>query len=297
METLLTITSSNTFLMVLIGTSLLGILCGTLGAFVVLRQEALLGDGLAHSALPGIVLAFWIVGTKSLPILIMGALFGALLATYCLITALRKINLPFDGMLAATLATFFALGVTLLSVVQKQGNANQAGLKQFIFGQASTILEQDIYFIIIIAIPLLLTLALLWKEFSFLAFDAAYGMTLGFSMKVLQALLYCMIAVSVLLSLQAIGIILTSALLIAPFLAARQWCCTLGESVVLSAFIGGLSAFCGTYVSSAWAWGGVPTGPSIAIFACTFALVSILFVPKRGVVYKQYILWRERGQA
>ena len=163
METLLTITSSNTFLMVLIGTSLLGILCGTLGAFVVLRQEALLGDGLAHSALPGIVLAFWIVGTKSLPILIMGALFGALLATYCLITALRKINLPFDGMLAATLATFFALGVTLLSVVQKQGNANQAGLKQFIFGQASTILEQDIYFIIIIAIPLLLTLALLWK--------------------------------------------------------------------------------------------------------------------------------------
>lgn len=285
--------SNYTFIMVFIGTTLLGLLCGGLGAFLVIRRESLMGDGLAHSALPGIVVAFWLIGSKHSMILIIGALISVVIAVALLFLLVKIIKLPFDGSLAAVLSTFFGLGIMCLSMIQKAGNSNQSGIKQFVFGQAATMMANDVYLIIGLTVAVACIVSVCWKELFVLVFDEQYGNSIGISMNRWKIILYFMVTLVVLLSLQVVGVILTSAMLIAPCLTARQWCDTWKGTVISSSCIGGLAAFCGTYVSILFT--SVPTGPSIAVFSCTLGLLSILIAPKRGVLYKWAMaLYRSR---
>ena len=276
------ILSDYTFQVVLAGTVVLGILCGVMGCFIVLRREALLGDGIAHSAYPGIILAFMILGVKDLEGLLLGAFVSALVALMIILGALRYTRLPFDGLLASVLSGFFGFGIVLVSIVQRAGNSHQAGLKQFIFGQASTILYRDVLFIVCLAIPIILLTITFWKELKIAAFDPEYGQALGFPMNRLHALLGFMVTITVLSALQAVGIILMSAMLVAPAVGARQWTEKLGTMVVTAAVCGGIASAGGTYISSLE--GKLPTGPVIVILAVLFVVFSLLFAPKRGLI-------------
>ncbi|MFT3985976.1 MAG: iron chelate uptake ABC transporter family permease subunit, partial [Lachnospiraceae bacterium] len=222
MNSVIALFSDYTFQTVALGSALLGLISGVLGSFAVLRKQSLLGDGISHSALPGVVMAFVLLGSKNTEILLLGALISGLLATLFIVSIVRYTRVKFDSALALVMSVFFGLGLVMLTYVQKIPNSNQAGLKRFIFGQASTLLQRDIILMVICGLILLALVLLFWKEFKLFTFDADFAQSLGFSPKRLNLLLSFMIVLAIIIGLQAVGVILMSAMLITPAVAARQ---------------------------------------------------------------------------
>ena len=180
MDSVLALFSDFTFQTVALGSALLGLISGVLGSFAVLRKQSLLGDGVSHSALPGVVMAFVLLGSKNTEVLLLGALLSGLLATLLIVGVVRHTRVKFDSALALVMSVFFGLGLVLLTYVQKIPNSNQAGLKRFIFGQASTLLQRDIVLMTVCGLILLALVLLFWKEFKLFTFDADFAQSLLF---------------------------------------------------------------------------------------------------------------------
>lgn len=292
MNSVIALFSDYTFQTVALGSALLGLISGVLGSFAVLRKQSLLGDGISHSALPGVVMAFVLLGSKNTEILLLGALISGLLATLFIVSIVRYSRVKFDSALALVMSVFFGLGLVMLTYVQKIPNSNQAGLKRFIFGQASTLLQRDILLMVICGLLLLTLVLLFWKEFKLFTFDADFAQSLGFSPKRLNLLLSFMIVLAIIIGLQAVGVILMSAMLITPAVAARQWTNKLWIMVMLSALFGAVSGVIGTAASSLVP--KLPTGPAIVICISTIVVISVLFAPGRGILHRIYVRRRNR---
>jgi manganese/zinc/iron transport system permease protein len=286
MAAFLGILGDYTFQTVALGSALLGLISGVLGCFAVLRKQSLLGDGVSHAALPGVVMAFILLQSKNTEVLLLGALLSGLLATFIILGIVRYSRIKFDSALALVMSVFFGLGLVLLTYVQKIPNSNQAGLNRFIFGQASTLLQKDIIIMAICGAVLLFLVGLFWKEFKLFSFDSDFAQSLGFSPKYLNLLLSFMIVLAIIIGLQTVGVILMSAMLIAPAVAARQWTKRLWVMVLLSAIFGAVSGVVGTALSSLYA--KLPTGPAIVVCVSVFVLVSVLFAPGRGIIHRLY---------
>ncbi len=286
MDSVLALFSDFTFQTVALGSALLGLISGVLGSFAVLRKQSLLGDGVSHSALPGVVMAFLLLGSKNTEVLLLGALLSGLLATLLIVGVVRHTRVKFDSALALVMSVFFGLGLVLLTYVQKIPNSNQAGLKRFIFGQASTLLQRDIVLMTVCGLILLALVLLFWKEFKLFTFDADFAQSLGFSSKKLNLLLSFMIVLAIIIGLQTVGVILMSAMLITPAVAARQWTNKLWVMVTLSALFGAISGIAGTAASSLVP--KLPTGPAIVVCVSSIVIVSVLFAPGRGVLHRIY---------
>lgn len=286
MNTWISLFNDYTFQTVALGSALLGLISGVLGSFAVLRKQSLLGDGISHSALPGVVMAFILLGSKNTETLLLGALISGLMATLFIVGIVRHTRIKFDSALALVMSVFFGLGLVLLTYVQKIPNSNQAGLSRFIFGQASTLLQRDIILMAVCGAVLLALVILFWKEFKLSTFDSDFAQSLGFSPKKLNLLLSFMIVLSIIIGLQTVGVILMSAMLIAPAVAARQWTNKLWGMVLLSAIFGVVSGIVGTAVSSLVA--KLPTGPVIVVCISVIVMVSVLFAPGRGVLHRLY---------
>ncbi|KPU43870.1 manganese transport system membrane protein MntB [Oxobacter pfennigii] len=286
MGTLTFLLRDYTFQTVALGSALLGIISGVLGSFAVLRKQSLLGDGVSHSALPGVVLAFILLGSKDTETLLLGALVSGLMATLFIVSIVRHTRIKFDSALALVMSVFFGLGLVLLTYVQKNPNSNQAGLKRFIFGQASTLMQRDILLMAVCGAVLLMLVFLFWKEFKLFTFDSDFAQSLGFSPGKLNLLLSFMIVLAIIIGLQTVGVILMSAMLIAPAVAARQWTNKLWVMVFLSAIFGAVSGIAGTAASSLMA--KLPTGPAIVVCVSLIVIASVLLAPGRGILYRLY---------
>ena len=294
MDTLLMLLQDYTFQTVALGSALLGIVSGVLGSFAVLRKQSLLGDGVSHSALPGVVMAFLLTGSKNTEVLLLGALLTGMMATVLIVSIVRTSRIKFDSALAVVMSVFFGLGMVLLTYAQKVPNANQAGLKRFIYGQASTLLQRDVVLMAVCGAVLLGTVILFWKEFKLLAFDPEFAQTIGFAPGKLNILLSFLIVLSIIIGLQTVGVVLMSAMLIAPAVAARQWSNRLSVMVILASVFGALSGVVGTLLSSAYR--NLPTGPVIVVCITTIAVFSLLFAPGRGILFRIYRRYQSRIQ-
>ena len=124
---------------VALGAAVLGLSSGSLGAFAVLRGQSLLGDAISHAALPGVALAFLLTGTKAPLVLVVGAGLAGWVGTLCVMAVVRRSRVPYDAALGIVLSVFFGLGMVLLTYIQSQPNASQAGLDTFLFGQAAAV--------------------------------------------------------------------------------------------------------------------------------------------------------------
>ena len=216
----------------------------------------------------------------------LGALVSGLLATLLIISIVRHTRVKFDSALALVMSVFFGLGLILLTYVQRIPNSNQAGLKRFIFGQASTLLQRDIELMMICGLVLLALVLLFWKEFKLVTFDSDFAQSIGFSPKKLNLLLSFMIVLAIIIGLQTVGVILMSAMLITPAVAARQWTNRLWVMVTLSALFGAVSSVAGTAASSLVP--KLPTGPAIVVCVSIIVVVSVLFAPGRGILHRLY---------
>ena len=268
-----------------LGTALLGAICGMLGSFAVLRKQSLLGDAISHAALPGIAVAFLITGAKDSGVLLLGAMVSGLIGTFWIRGITSKTHLKSDTALGLILSTFFGFGMLLLTFIQKQPNANQAGLDKYLFGQAATLVESDVQLMTVVTGISLVAMLLFWKEFKILLFDSDYTKTLGFNIKFLDIFITFLIVVSIVLGLQTVGVVLMSAILLAPAAAARQWTNNLGTMVVLAGLIGAFSGVFGTAISASE--NNLSTGPVIVLIAGVFVLFSFIFSPKRGLLFRE----------
>ena len=262
-----------TFQVVALGAALLGMASGMIGSFAVLRRQSLLGDVVSHAALPGIAAVFLMTGTKDTVWLLIGALCSGLTATGFIIGVVRYSRVKFDTALALGMSVFFGLGLVLLTYVQKIPNSNQAGLQRFIFGQAAVLLKSDILVIAITGAVLLALTLLFWKEFKLLSFDPEFARSLGLPTRSLNVLLSAMTVAAIIAGLQTVGVILMSAMLGAPAVAARQWTNRLGVMVGLAALFGAVSGVAGTLASSALP--KLPAGPAIVVAADVLVLISL----------------------
>ena len=274
----------HTFRTVALGCSLLGMVSGILGCFAVLRKQSLLGDAVSHASLPGVCLAFLFTNVKETEVLLFGALVTGVICIGLIQLIQSYTKIKFDSALALILSVFFGLGLVLLSYMNKLPGSNKSGLNKFIFGQASTFIERDVNVIFITGIILLVIIVLFWKEFKLVSFDSDFAKTLGFPSKKIEILISVLIVATVIIGIQAAGVILISAMLISPAVAARQWTDKLSVMVILSAIFGGISGFFGTLISISQE--NLPTGPIIVVIISLIVLFSILFSNKRGIIFK-----------
>ena len=290
----MTVLQSYTTQMVLLGTALLGLASGIAGSFAVLRKESLIGDGLSHAALPGVVIAFLLTGIKDIEVLITGAALSSITAAWLITITVENSKIKFDGALATILSAFFGLGMVLLTYLQSLNNAGQAGLSKFIFGQAATILARDVYITSSAALIIIVLTALFWKELKLISFDVEYAKTLQIPVTFTLILYRALLIMTIIIGIQSVGAILISSLLIAPAVGARQWTNKLGTMCILAGFFGMVSAIGGTIWSTTVQ--KLPTGPAIIVILSAIVLLSLIFAPNRGILW-QYRKNKQSKQA
>lgn len=283
-EFISTIFSDYTIRTVAIGSSILGFVSGALGSFAVLRKQSLLGDTISHAALPGIALGYLLTGSKSPLVLLCGAAIAGWFATYFLSLITRTTRLKTDTSMGLILSVFFGFGLVLLTYIQRLPNAGKAGLDKFLFGQAATLMFDDIVNISVLGAIALTIILLLWKEFKLLCFDSDYGTSLGYPMRRIDILLISLIVVAIVIGLQTVGVVLMSAMVVAPAAAARQWTDKLGIMVFLGGLFGAISGMGGALISSSVP--RLPTGPTIVICMSCLVFISIFFAFHRGLVWQ-----------
>lgn len=278
--------SSYTFMVVTLGCVLLGVISGMVGSFAVVKKQGLIGDGISHSTLPGVVIAFLLIGTKNTQLMLLGALIAGLISAVFVFGIVKYSRIKFDSALATVMSVMFGLGTLLLSYSQKSPNANQAGLKNYIYGQAANMLASDVKTMIFIGIIVTILVLLFWKELKIVAFDSEYAIALGYNTALLNGLMIILLVLSIIIGLQTVGVILMSSMLIAPAVAARQWTNKFSVMVFLSSFFGALSGVLGSIISISE--DKLATGPIIVVVATLIAIISMLISPKRGLIYRAY---------
>ncbi|MES3629817.1 MAG: metal ABC transporter permease [Longimonas sp.] len=289
MDLLHALFSDYTLRTVALGAALLGIVGGSLGSYAVLRGQSLIGDAVAHAALPGIAGAFLLTGQMDPLVLMLGAAATGLCAALFVDGTARSTRVPYDSALALMLASFFGLGLVLLTYLQRHAGASQAGLDAFLFGQAAALVMYDVYVMAALGGTALIVMLLFWKELKLLSFDAAFARSVGLPVRVLNGLLTTLLVVAIVIGLQTVGVVLMSAVLIAPAAAARQWTDRLGIMVALAAGIGAATGVTGALISASVR--NVPTGPTIVLCMGAVVIASLLLAPQRGVLWRS---WQRR---
>ncbi len=290
-QLLLEVRYTYTVRVVALGGAVLGMISAVLGCFAVLRRESLMGDVLSHAALPGVATAFLLAG-RELSLLLAGAGIASWLALRFVAAVLRTTRIKQDTAMGIALATWFAAGIALLTYIQSIPDASQAGLDNFIFGQAAAIIESDVALASAVGVAVLTVLLLFWKEFKLVTFDPEFASVNGFRVGFINTLLSTLIVAAIVLGLQLAGVILMVGILIAPAISARQWTHKLGQMVMLSAVFGAFSGGVGAVISAIDS--DIPTGPMIIIVAFALVILSIAFAPGRGLVWSG---WRQRADS
>jgi manganese/zinc/iron transport system permease protein len=267
---------------VALGSATLGVVSGVLGSFAVLRRQSLLGDAISHAALPGLAIAFLLTRSKTTLVLVVGAAVAGWLGALGVMAVVRTTRIKQDAALGIVLSVFFGFGLVLLTYIQRLPDATQAGLDKFLFGQAAALVESDVVVMAGLGSVALAAVAILWKELKLLSFDPDFARSIGLPTGALDIALTTLIVVAIVIGLETVGVVLMSALVVAPAAAARQWSRHLGTMVLLAAGFGAASGVMGALISSSTA--RLPTGPTVVLVAGAFVAISLALAPERGLV-------------
>lgn len=282
-------------LIVLAGAGLLGALAGLVGSLAVLRGRALVGDALAHAALPGLCLAFLAVGHRSLPALLAGALVSGLAGVTVIALLRRWTRIKEDAAVGIVLSVFFGVGVTLSRLIQNRTAAgSKAGLDSYILGKTAGMLAADVLLIAGVAAVCLTIVLLLFKELRLLIFDPQFAQAQGWPVVRLDLALMALVAVTVVIGLPAVGVVLVAALLILPGAAARFWTQRLSRLLGLSAAFGLATGVVGALLSASAS--RLPAGPIVVLVGTALFFVSLVAAPRRGLVTR-WLDERRRNRA
>jgi manganese/zinc/iron transport system permease protein len=276
----------------LIGSILLGVTCGLLGSFIVVRKMALVGDALSHAVLPGVALGFlWNMSKDPLAIF-LGATVAGLAGAFAVGLIKHTTRLKEDTALGMVLATFFAVGICLMTMIQRLPTGNKSGLDKFLFGQAAAIGPEDLRLMAIIAGFAILAVFVFYKEFLVTSFDEDFARSTGLPVRVIHYGLMLLLAFAVVIALQAVGVVLVSAMLITPAAAAYLLTDRMNWMLLLAAVFGMLAGAAGAFFS--FLGPSLPTGPFMVLGATFVFAGAFFFGPRHGVVTRW---WRQRSRA
>lgn len=266
---------------------LVGILAGGLGCFAVLRRHSLLGDAIAHAALPGICVAYWMTHSKASVVLLLGAIVAGWTGTLLVGAISRHSMIKEDAALGIILSVFFGLGLVMLTALQHHDGVGQAGLMSWLFGSIAGVSMADVWVLGALTLGGGGVLWVLWHPLVVLSFDAQYAHTLGFNTRMIEWVLTLLLVLAIAVGLQVVGVVLMSSLVIAPAVAARQWVNRVSHMVMLAMVMGAGSTVWGVWVSTHWQW---PTGPTIVVMVSLLVIASLILAPHRG------LWWRYRAR-
>ncbi|TSB47199.1 metal ABC transporter permease [Alkalicoccobacillus porphyridii] len=273
---------SSNFQWVLLSTTLLGVAAGMFGVLSYWRKQSLMSDALSHAALPGVVIAFLILNEKNLPFLILGAGISALLGALFIQGIKTSTRIKEDTAMGMILSVFFGGGIMLLTIANRSGGGNQSGLDSFIFGQAATMVQSDVYMMAGLACVVILIILFAFKEWKLFLFDPNFAKGIGYPLRGMNGLYLAVLVITIVIGIQAVGVILMAALLIIPAVSARYWTHSFHVMMALSAVFGGLSGALGTFISAQGS--GWPTGPFIVLAASILFLVSLIAGKEKGLL-------------
>ncbi|MCC6949809.1 MAG: metal ABC transporter permease [Phycisphaerales bacterium] len=296
---LLTLQDANTRT-VLLGTTLLGVASGVVGVFAVLRKRSLVADAVAHASLPGVCVAYLVIGDRSFAGFMLGAIAMGLLAGGFIAFVRAATRTKEDAAIGLAVGGFFGLGIALSRIIQSTPGGTKAGLDGFIFGKAASMVSTDAMLIGVVAAVVLLGCGLMFKEFRMVCFDREFASGQGWPTLRIDLLLMGLVCVCTVAGLPAVGVVLMVSLIVIPAAAARFWTERLTPMVLIAGVIGGMCGLLGTALSATLPApeGGLsrgwPTGPVITLVGTAIFVFSLLLAPERGVVAVALRRWKLR---
>ncbi len=259
----------------LLAALLVGILCAIMGTYVVIRGMAFLGDAMAHAILPGVAIAYLLQGN-----LLLGALFAAVLIALGIGIFSKGGMVKEDTAIGILFAAALALGVAIISSIQTYA----VDLSHILFGNILGVSTSDLWLTAGLGISVLLVVAVNFKQFMVISFDPVLAATLRLPAELLRNLMLLLLAVTVVVSLQTVGVSLAVAMLVTPAAAAYLLTRRLFPMMVVSAVIGASSSLIGLYLSY---YMNIVSGSAIVLTATGIFLVVFLFNPRQGVTPSQ----------
>jgi ABC-type Mn2+/Zn2+ transport system permease subunit/Mn-dependent DtxR family transcriptional regulator len=276
----------------LIGSMLLGVSCGLLGSFLVVRKMALVGDALSHAVLPGVALGFLWNMTKDPTAIFVGATIAGLLGTTVVGLIKQTTRLKEDTALGMVLAAFFSFGVCLVTMIQRLPTGNKSGIDKFLFGQAAAIGQRDVELMAVVTVLAIASIVVFYKEFLVTSFDAGFARSAGFPTQLFHHALMLLLAFAVVIALQAVGVVLVSAMLITPAAAAYLLTDRMNRMLMLAAIFGLVAGSVGAFLS--FLGNNLPTGPFMVLGASAVFVGAFLFGPRHGVIVRWF---RQRSRS
>lgn len=279
-----------------------------MGVIVFLRKQSLIGEALSHASYPGVILGILVAGMLSVGdgdelhlsvLALIGAFLTSLLGLWTIHFLEKRMRVPSDAALCFVLSTFFGVGITITSEVQFSYTSLYKQTLTYLYGQAATMTDTHIVIYGILALVVIVMILLFYKELQVMTFDRQYAKSLGISVHAIELLLFILVTLAVIIGIRSVGVVLMSAMLIAPAVAARQFTNRFSVLLILAAFFGMLSGFLGNYfsveiterMSTIYPSARIilPTGPMIVLIATAICTLALLFAPEKGMVIR---LWR-----
>ncbi|MEM1283519.1 MAG: iron chelate uptake ABC transporter family permease subunit [Chlamydiota bacterium] len=288
-----------------IGSILMCLAAGLVGVIVFLRKQSRLGEALSHASYPGVITGVIVAGVVGLDsryggaisfLIISGAFFTAMLGTWAIHFMVKRLKVRADSALCFVLSAFFGVGITLASQVQFTYSTLYQQIQVYLYGQAATMTDMHITIYAVLALVIVFVVILLYKEILIITFDEEYAKSLGFQTKPIELLFFVLTVSAIVVGIRSVGVVLMSAMLIAPAAAARQYTNKLYMMLLLSGFFGMLSGYFGNYLSAeltayfSLVYPGskfsIPTGPMIVVVAALICVFSLFFAPERGMLIR-----------
>ena len=276
----------------LVGSILLGITCGLLGSFIVVRKMALVGDALSHAVLPGVALGFLWGQTKDPFAIFVGATIAGLIGTTAVGLIKQTTRLKEDAALGLVLASFFAVGICLVTMIQRLPTGNKSGIDKFLFGQAAAISAGDVRLIAIVTLLAITAITLFYKECLVTSFDVEFARAAGLPTQWIHHGIMLLLAFAIVVALQAVGVVLVSAMLITPAAAAYLLTDRMHRMLIIAAIFGMVAGVLGAFLS--FLGNNLPTGPFMVLAASSVFVAAFLFGPRHGVLVRW---WKRRSRA
>lgn len=250
-----------------------GIICAVVGSYLMVQRLALLGDAISHSVLPGLAIAY-LIGAN----IFLGAFIAGIISTIFINVISTRSNIKEDTAMGIVFSAFFALGITLITVVQKD---NKIDLNHFLFGNILSVDGDEVRDTLIIAGIVLTVVCLLYKELLFYTFDKLGAQAVGLPVGLLDLGLMILIGLTIVASLKAVGVVLVLSLLITPAASAYLLVNRLHLVMLLGILIGVVSSIAGMYLSYYY---NLPSGPAIVLVASSIFILALLFSPSQGLL-------------
>lgn len=266
----------------LLAALMVGVLCAVIGCYVVLRSMAFLGDAMAHAVLPGVAIAYLLAAN-----LTVGALIAAVVVALGIGFLTRQGAVKEDTAIGIVFTAALALGVALISSVRTYA----VDLSHILFGNILGVSPGDLWLTAGVGLVVLAVMVLCYRPFLLISFDPVLAATLRLRVEFFRTLLLVLLALTIVVSIQTVGVGLAAAMLVTPGATAYLLTRRLPSMMALAALFGAVSSVIGLYLSY---YLNVASGAAIVLTATAFFLLAFLFAPQRGLVTVRWMHRRDQ---